>query len=72
MTRPALAAAMRAQGARTQPHDIRFYEDDTYDPKLRAFAVLARVFGMSMEALLYGEEVAAPASASPSAATSAA
>lgn len=46
-------------GARTQAHDIPKYENDLYPPKLRAFAVLARVFGISMETLLYGEDEAA-------------
>ena len=46
MTRPSLAAAMWARGVRTQPHDIAHYEDDSYDPKIRSFAMLARVFGI--------------------------
>jgi hypothetical protein len=30
--------------------------DHSYEPKLRTFALLARALGVSMEALLYGED----------------
>lgn len=55
MSRRDLAAAMRKLGARTEAHDIARYETDAYDPKLRTFAVLARVFEISLDALFYGE-----------------
>jgi transcriptional regulator with XRE-family HTH domain len=58
MTRPELAAAMRAFGVRTEAHDIARYETGSYDPKLRTFVALARVFGISMEDLFYGEDEA--------------
>ena len=35
------------------------YEADFYEPKIRAFAALARALGVTMEVLLYGEEEAA-------------
>jgi transcriptional regulator with XRE-family HTH domain len=59
MTQAELAAAMRALGVRAEGHTISHYESDVYEPKLRAFAVLARSLGVTMEALLYGEEAAA-------------
>jgi transcriptional regulator with XRE-family HTH domain len=59
MTRPELAAAMRVFGARTEAHDVARYEGDVYEPKLRAFVVLARALGVTVEVLLYGEEEAA-------------
>jgi transcriptional regulator with XRE-family HTH domain len=59
MTQSELAAAMRALGVRTEAHTISRYEGDVYEPKLRAFAVLARALGVTVEALLYGEEEAA-------------
>ena len=59
MTQPGLAAAMRELGARTEQRDISRYEGDVYEPKLRAFAVLARALGVTVEVLLYGEEGAA-------------
>src|SRR3954469_5219516 len=49
MTQPGLAAAMRELGARTEQRDISRCEGDVYEPKLRAFAALAHVFGISME-----------------------
>jgi transcriptional regulator with XRE-family HTH domain len=54
-----LAAAMRAFGVRTEGHTISRYEVDAYEPKLRAFAVLAQALGVTVESLLYGEEAAA-------------
>jgi hypothetical protein len=42
-------------GARTEAADIAHYEAGLYEPKLRTFAALARVLGVSMEVLLYGE-----------------
>jgi transcriptional regulator with XRE-family HTH domain len=54
-----LAAAMRALGARTEPRDVSRYETGWYDPKLRGFAVLARVLGVSMDVLFHGEGEAA-------------
>ena len=41
--------------ARFEPSHIRRYEDGYSEPRLRQFAALARVFGVSMESLLYGE-----------------
>jgi len=58
MSRPELAAAMRALGLRTEPSHIWRYEDGYAEPGLRQFAALAQVFGVSMEALLYGEDEA--------------
>ena len=59
MTQSELAATMRALGMRTEAHTISRYESDVYEPKLRAFAVLARALGVAVEVLLYGEEEAA-------------
>ena len=59
MTQIELAAAMRAFGVRTEGHTISRYEIDVYEPKLRAFAVLARALGVTVESLLYGEQAAA-------------
>ena len=58
MNRAEVAAAMRALGARTEMPDVARYEGEYYEPKLRTFAALARVLGVSMEALLYGEDEA--------------
>ena len=58
MTRADLAAATRRFGLWTDPHDVQRWEGDYYEPKLRTFAALARVLGVSMEVLLYGEEEA--------------
>jgi len=58
MTQIELAAAMRALGVRTEGHTISRYESDIYEPKLRAFAVLARALGVTVEVLLYGEDEA--------------
>ena len=59
MTRPELAAAMWALGMQTEQRDISRYEADCYEPKIRAFVALARVLGVTVEALLYGEAEAA-------------
>jgi transcriptional regulator with XRE-family HTH domain len=59
MTRPDLAAAMWALGVRTEVSRIARYEGDVYEPKLRAFAALARALGVTMDVLFYGEEAAA-------------
>jgi hypothetical protein len=59
MTRPELAAAMWALGMQTEQRDISRYEAGCYEPKIRAFVALARVLGVTVEALLYGEETAA-------------
>ena len=59
MTRPELAAAMWALGMQTEQRDISRYEADCYEPKIRAFAALARALGVTMEVLLYGEDEAA-------------
>jgi transcriptional regulator with XRE-family HTH domain len=56
MTRPDLAAAMWALDMRTEQRDISRYEANCYEPKIRAFVALARVLGVTVEALLYGEE----------------
>ena len=49
----------RVLGVRAEGHTISRYESDVYEPKLRAFAVLARALGVTVEVLLYGEEEAA-------------
>ena len=59
MTRPDLTAAMWVLGVRIEASNIARYEADFYEPKIRAFAALARALGVSMEGLLYGEEEAA-------------
>ena len=48
MTQIELAAAMRALGERAEGHTISRYESDVYEPKLRAFAVLARALGSNV------------------------
>jgi DNA-binding XRE family transcriptional regulator len=58
MTRSDLAAAMWALGMRTEQRDISRYESDVYEPKIHAFAALAQALGITVEALLYGEEEA--------------
>jgi hypothetical protein len=50
--------AEEALGARTEIRYVARYEANWYEPELRAFAALARAFGVSMEALLYGKEEA--------------
>jgi transcriptional regulator with XRE-family HTH domain len=59
MTRPDLAAAMWALGVRIEASNISRYEADFYEPKIRAFAALARALSVTMEVLLYGEDEAA-------------
>ena len=54
-----VAAAMRDLGVRIEAHDLARYDSDDYELKLRAFAGLVRVFGVSIETLLYGEDEAA-------------
>ena len=56
MTRPDLAAAMWVLDMRTEQRDISCYEADCYEPKIRAFVALARVLGLTVEALLYGAD----------------
>jgi transcriptional regulator with XRE-family HTH domain len=56
MTRGELVAAMQALGARTERNDIIHYEVGAYWPRVPTFAALARVLGVSMETLFYGEE----------------
>jgi hypothetical protein len=56
MTRAALAEACVAPGRRTDRRDIVAYEEAGYYPRPPTFAALARVRGVRMEALRYGEE----------------
>ena len=58
MTRAELAAACIAAGRRTDRTEIVRYEESDYYPRLPTFAALARVLGVSMEVLWYGEEEA--------------
>ena len=58
MTRAELAAACVGLGRRTDRTEIIRYEEDAYYPRLPTFAALARVLGVSMDALWYGEEEA--------------
>jgi transcriptional regulator with XRE-family HTH domain len=54
-----LAAACDRPGRQVHADDIRRYEEDGSMPPVVTFAALARALGVSMEALLYGEEEAA-------------
>ena len=45
-----------ALGRRTERRDIISHEESGYYPRLPRFAALARVFGVSMDVLWYGEE----------------
>jgi len=58
MTRAELAAACVGLGRRTDRTEIVRYEESDYYPRLPTFAALARVLGVSMEVLWYGEEEA--------------
>jgi transcriptional regulator with XRE-family HTH domain len=58
MTRAELVAACAALGRRTDRRDITSYEESDSYPRLPTFAALARVLGVSMDALWYGEEEA--------------
>ena len=58
MSRADLSEEMRRLGQRTEVRDIRHYEEQFYEPRLRTFAALARALGVSMETLFYGEEEA--------------
>jgi hypothetical protein len=58
MSRPELAAACVRLGRRTEHREIARYEESNYYPRLPTFAALARVLGVSMEVLWYGEEEA--------------
>ena len=58
MTRAELATACVALGRRTDRRDIIGYEESDYYPRLPTFAALARVLGVSMDVLWYGEEEA--------------
>ena len=58
MTRAELAAACAGLGWRTDRAEIARYEEDAYYPRLPTFAALARVLGVSVDALWYGEEKA--------------
>ncbi len=44
---------------RTEASNSVRYEVYGYEPKIHTFAALARALGVTMEALLYGEEAAA-------------
>jgi transcriptional regulator with XRE-family HTH domain len=58
MTRAELAAACIKLGWRTDRREIARYEESDYYPRLPTFAALARVLGVSMDVLWYGEEEA--------------
>jgi len=58
MTRAELATACVALGRRIERNDIVRYEEGAYYPRLPTFAALARVLGVSMDMLWYGEEEA--------------
>ncbi len=58
MTRTEVAAACIALGRRTDRAEIVRYEEGLYLPRLPTFAAIARVLGVSMEVLWYGEEEA--------------
>ena len=58
MTQADLAAACIRLGRRTDRREIARYEGSDYYPRLPTFAALARVLGVSMDALWYGEEEA--------------
>ena len=58
MTRSELARACVALGRRTDRTEIIRYEEGLYIPRVPTFAALARVLGVSMDALWYGEEEA--------------
>ena len=58
MTRSELADACTVLGRRTDRVDVTRYEEDAYYPRLPTFAALARVLGVSMDVLWYGEEEA--------------
>jgi len=58
MSRPEFAVALAALGRRTEDSEIAKYEEYSYYPRVPTFAALARVLGVSMEVLLYGEEEA--------------
>jgi ribosome-binding protein aMBF1 (putative translation factor) len=59
MSRAELANACAGRGLRINARALNQYEDENYLPRVPTFAALARVLGVSMEALLYGEEEAA-------------
>ena len=59
MSRQELTVAVVKLGRRTEVGNIRRYEEGDYWPRLLTFAALARVLGVSIETLLYGEEEAA-------------
>ena len=58
MTMSELARACVALGRRTDRTEILRYEAGLYIPRLPTFAALARVLGVSMDVLWYGDEEA--------------
>ena len=58
MTRTGLARACVALGRRVDRVEIIRYEQSVYHPRLPTFAAFARVLGVSMDVLWYGEEEA--------------
>ena len=58
MTRAELAEACVALGRRIERNDIVRYEEGAYYPRLPTFSALARVLGVSLDVLWYGEEEA--------------
>ena len=59
LTLDQLAAACSPYGRRVGRGMVQHWEVDQHVPALVNFAALARVFGLSMEVLFYGEEEAA-------------
>jgi len=43
-------------GRRIEGSEVAKYEESSYYPRVPTFAAMARVLGVSMEALLFGEE----------------
>jgi len=59
LSRPEFAAALAALaalGRRIEGSEVAKYEESSYYPRVPTFAAMARVLGVSMEALLFGEE----------------
>jgi transcriptional regulator with XRE-family HTH domain len=58
LSRTEFAAACTRLGRRTEWNDIIHYERGNYWPRVPTFAALARVLGVSMDVLWYGEQEA--------------
>jgi transcriptional regulator with XRE-family HTH domain len=59
MTLDQLALACSPYGRQVSRGMVQHWETGQHAPSLANFAALARVFGLSMDALLYGEDEAA-------------